>query len=143
MTPELLSSFCAVLLSLAASYVPGFSVWYASLDGSRKRLVMLGLLAGISAGVYGLACLGMAEALGLPLACDQPGGLALMRAFLAALISNQAAFAISPRGKLRWKPGNARLEMFQKPLRPQKKENPPWIMRSRYCARRSSRFHDW
>ena len=97
MTPELLSSFCAVLLSLAASYIPGFSGWFAGLDGGRKRLLMLGLLAGLSAAIYGLACLGLADSLGLSLTCDQPGGLALLRAFLAALISNQAAFAISPR----------------------------------------------
>ena len=97
MSPELLTSICAVALSLAASYLPGFSGWYANLDGSLKRLLMLGMLAAAASLIYGLACAGLAESLGLAASCDQPGALALGRLFLAALISNQAVFAISPQ----------------------------------------------
>lgn len=97
MTPELLCSFCAVLISLAASYIPGFSGWYAALEGIYKRLLMLALLAALSLAIYAAACLGWSETLSLRLSCDQPGALALSRAFLAALISNQAAYAISPK----------------------------------------------
>ena len=98
MNPELLSSICGVLLSLAASYIPGFSGWYTSLDGVVKRLAMLGLLAAVALACYGLACAGLSGELGLSLACHQPGALALMRAFMAALVSNQSAFLISKHG---------------------------------------------
>ncbi len=45
MTPELLTSILGVVFSLCASYLPGFSAWYQTLDTTLKRLVMgLGLL---------------------------------------------------------------------------------------------------
>lgn len=99
MTAEMLSSIVAVLLSLAASYLPRFSGWYQGLEGGSKRLLMLALLAVSALGVYGLACAGLSESLGLGVSCNLSGGLALLRIFLAALISNQAAFAISPRSR--------------------------------------------
>ena len=99
MNAEMLSSICAALLSLAASYIPGFSSWYAALDGALKRLVMLGLLAAVSAASYGLACAGLGGPLDLSLSCDGGGALTLLRAFLAALVSNQAVFTLSKRGQ--------------------------------------------
>jgi len=101
MTPELLSSIVAILLSLAASYLPGFSSWYASLNPTAKRLVMLLLLTLTSAASLGLACAGYSDSLGLSLTCDQAGGLALFKAFVAALVANQAAFAITPKSSSR------------------------------------------
>jgi len=106
MTPDLLASLCAMLLSLAASYLPGFSAWYNGLEGLYKRLLMLGLLAAASLGCYGLACAGLAELLAISgagsagnfsLTCDTPGALALLKAFVAALIANQAVYQISKR----------------------------------------------
>lgn len=97
MTAEILSSIAGVVISLAASYVPGFSDWYARLDGSHKRLLMLGMLAVSSIGIYALACAQLGEALEITLRCDQEGALTLARAFLTALVSSQAAFTISPQ----------------------------------------------
>jgi hypothetical protein len=106
MTPELLASLCAMLLSLAASYLPGFSTWYSALESLPKRLVMLGLLAAVSAACYGLACAGLLQPLasqlgsgepGLSLTCNTPGALALLKAFLAALLANQAVYQISKK----------------------------------------------
>jgi hypothetical protein len=99
MTPELLSSLAAIALSLAASYLPGFSPWYGALPGEHKRLLMLGLLAAAALACYGLACAGLAEPLGLALSCDEPGALSLVRSFLAALVANQAAFSLTPRSR--------------------------------------------
>lgn len=93
MTADLLSSIVGILLSLAASYLPGFSGWYGPLDASRKRLVMLGLLALVGLGVYGLACAGLNNSV----TCDQSGLLALVNSFIAALIANQATYLVSPR----------------------------------------------
>jgi hypothetical protein len=104
MTPELLASLCAMLLSLAASYLPGFSAWYQALESLPKRLVMLALLAAVAAACYGLACAGLLDLLAsqlsggetsLSLTCDTPGALALFKAFLAALLANQAIYQIS------------------------------------------------
>ena len=94
MTADLLSSIVGILLSLAASYLPGFSGWYGPLDASRKRLVMLGLLAGVALAVYGLACAGWG---GSVVTCDETGITAIVRAFVAALIANQATYLISPQ----------------------------------------------
>ena len=106
MTPDLLASLCAMLLSLAASYLPGFSPWYNALESLHKRLLMLALLAAVSLGCYGLACAGLAPLLAVSpagssvdfsLTCDTPGALALLKAFFAALIANQAVYQISKR----------------------------------------------
>ena len=95
MTPELLASIAAMLISLAASYLPWFSGWYDDLNSLYKRLVMLALLAAISLAAYGLACAGLSPRVNLTLTCDAPGALSLFKTFLAALLANQAAYQIS------------------------------------------------
>jgi hypothetical protein len=95
MTPELLASIAAILLSLAASYLPWFAPWYQGLDSVLKRLLMLVLLATISITAYALACAGLAPHLSLALTCDSSGALDLFRTFLAALLANQATYQIS------------------------------------------------
>jgi len=101
---EFLTAVCGVLLSLGFSYIPGLQARFDQLDGVYKRLVMLGLLAITSLGVFGMACLpwGNAEnplqALGIQgVTCSQAGALGLVRAFVLAVIANQATFLISPR----------------------------------------------
>ncbi len=85
MTLELLASIAAILLSLAASYLPGFSAWFDALDTISKRLLMLVLLLAISVAAFLLACAGYANSLHLSLACDAAGALDLFKTFLAAL----------------------------------------------------------
>lgn len=97
MTPDLLSSFAAVSLSLMASYLPGFSPWFDALTPNYKRLIMLGLLFLVAAGSYGLACYDLGEILGIPLSCDTPSLIGLLRALLAAIVANQATFLVSPK----------------------------------------------
>ena len=60
MSPETLASLAAILLSLAFSYVPGLSSHYDTLDGTRKRLVMLAGLVLVSLASVGLVCTGLA-----------------------------------------------------------------------------------
>jgi hypothetical protein len=97
MTPELLSSVCAILISLAASYLPWFSPWYEALSGIQKRLLMLGLLVIEVAVILGLVCAQLTELLGFRLSCDRAGFIEAFRVFIVALISNQSAFLISPQ----------------------------------------------
>ena len=97
MTPETLSSLAGILLSLLASYLPGFSPWFDTLDPNFKRLFMLLLILAAAVGSFGVACAGWGDLANLQLACNETGGAELVKAFVAALIANQAAYAISPR----------------------------------------------
>ncbi len=94
-TSEELSAAAGILLSLGFSYIPGVSRRYARLDPTHKRLVMLALLLGCAAGAFALSCLNAGPLSGLP--CSQAGAWGLARAFISALIANQAAFSLSPQ----------------------------------------------
>jgi hypothetical protein len=97
MTPETLSSLAGIALSLLASYLPGFDTWFDKLSPNRKRLTMLGLLATTTLCCYIVACADLAGVLQVPASCDAPGALVLLRAFIAAAIANQSAYALTPR----------------------------------------------
>lgn len=94
MSSEFISSIAGIILSLAFSYVPGLSEWYAELDGRSKRLVMLALLVVVAFGSYGFSCTGIN---GLGLTCDRPGLETLLWSLVAAMASNQSAFLITPQ----------------------------------------------
>lgn len=96
MTDVILAGAAGVLLSLIFAYVPGLRPWYAGLDGDTKRLVMLGALVVVALAVYGLSCAGWDALIGVSVTCDQAGAVALGRAFVMALIANQAAFPLLP-----------------------------------------------
>ena len=93
---EELSAAAGIVLSLGFSYIPGVSQHFDGLTPTQKRLVMLGLLLACALGAFGLSCLknGFITAL----TCDRAGAWGLAKVFAAALIANQAVFAISPRG---------------------------------------------
>ncbi len=97
MTAESLAALAGLILSLAFSYIPGLSSWYAALPGEYKRLTMLAavIVAGLAS--FGLACAGLGDLAGVTLTCDQPGAMAALRAVIACLITNQATFLISPQ----------------------------------------------
>ena len=106
MTTETLTLLAGTLLSLGFSYIPGLSAWYSRLGmtpdgesdgGTRKRLVMLALLALSAGGSFALACSGWGASAGLRLSCDQTGAVGLARVLVLAIIANQATFKISPR----------------------------------------------
>lgn len=97
MTPELLMSIAGILLSLIFSYVPGISDWYEQFDPNKKRVVMLVLLLFVTASMLGLACAGFGSDFGIGVACDRLGVTELVKALIAAIIANQAAYLISPK----------------------------------------------
>lgn len=98
MTPEQLASVAGIVLSLAFSYIPGLSDWYAALNGVNKRLVMLVIVVVIAAAAFGLTCAGVALD-NVTVTCDQAGAVALVQNVIAALVANQAAFLLSPKRK--------------------------------------------
>jgi hypothetical protein len=95
MTPELLTSIFAVILSLCASYLPGFSTWYAALETIPKRQVMAGGLALIALVIFGLGCAGLGTQIGVSLTCDLAGAWIILRAFFAAVAINQATYQLT------------------------------------------------
>lgn len=95
MNADQLSAVAGVVLSLAFSYLPGVSGWFATLDSTVKRLAMAMLLLVVAGAAYGLSCANVLATV----ACDKPGVLALVNALIAALIANQATFTLSPARK--------------------------------------------
>lgn len=99
MTEIELSLYAGAVLSLLMAYVPGLSGWYNGLAGDYKRLAMAGLLLLVAGGAYALACGGLAADIGLAVTCDRAGAIALIRAYVVALVGNQAAYQIAVRGR--------------------------------------------
>ena len=87
-----LAALSGVVLSLIFSYAPGVKDWYGKQDGQTKSLVMLGCLALVAVGAYGLSCANWWPSV----TCDEAGIKALVEAFIAALVSNQATYVITP-----------------------------------------------
>jgi hypothetical protein len=94
MTPELIASTAGIILSLFFSYVPKASDWYVGLDGTRKRLVMLGILLVVALSVFGLTCAGLTQ---YSVSCDRAGAIQIINAFIAAVIANQSTYMLTPK----------------------------------------------
>lgn len=97
MTEELLSALAGIILSLAFSYIPGLNVKFAALTEEYKKLSMLGLLVLVAGIVFGLTCTKYGAMLGIPLTCDEAGGVALLKILLAAAVANQTAYKLTPQ----------------------------------------------
>lgn len=98
LTPETLSYYAGIILSLVCSYFPGIEDKYKALTGVYKRLVMLLLLLITTLGIFALSCWPLTAEY-MPVTCDSAGIQKLVPTFIGALIVNQAVFLISPRKK--------------------------------------------
>jgi hypothetical protein len=94
-SPELLASLYAGLLSLLLSYVPGLNTrWTALPEDTKKAIMGLGLIL-ISGGVFAAGC---APALGIVFVeCSSGGALRLISILIAALWTNQSVHRLSPQ----------------------------------------------
>ncbi len=90
MTATQLASIAGLILSLAFSYIPGLSDLFAKQDGTRKRLIMAGLILLSAAGALAYKCAGLSE-------CYTANLNEYVQAFIAALVANQAAYLVSPK----------------------------------------------
>lgn len=88
--PSLLAAIAGVILSLAFSYVPGLSTWYANQTPQAKSLTMLGCLVLATMGAYAVTCLDLFSLPGL--VCGETGIKALLSAFILALAANQSTY---------------------------------------------------
>lgn len=93
LAPELVGSLVGVLLSLLASYVPGFRDKWAALQADVKRAWMAALLVALSVVIYALACSGS----GFFVACPAGGAWRLLSIIVSALVANQSTYQIAPQ----------------------------------------------
>ena len=96
MTPSDLSAIAGIILSLLFSYVPGFQNWYDPLSANLKRIIMLGLIILAAVAIFGLSCINV-PVTGSTITCDIPGIWGLVKTFISCLVTNQAAYLLSPK----------------------------------------------
>lgn len=96
MSAEMLALIAGSLLSLLFSYVPGLNVWFAGLESTYKRLIMVALLLLVSVSVFAISCTTWGAAWGIEVTCDQPGAQIVITSFLLAVMANQGAYGLSP-----------------------------------------------
>ena len=94
LTPAIIAGVCGALISLLASYVPKFRVWWAALESEIKQMTMAIAMIAISVLLYVLAC---TPSLGFPYVACPAGGLwSLAAIVIAALTANQVVDRVSP-----------------------------------------------
>lgn len=92
MTAEQLSLIVGVVLSLLFSYFPGLKGWFEKLQPDEKRLVMLGVLFVVTAGIFGLSCAKLFEYF----VCSWSGVWEAVKLFILAAVANQTAYSLTP-----------------------------------------------
>lgn len=75
-------------LSLLAMVVPGFKTWYEKLGSEQKQLVMIGALAAVVAGRFGLGCVGKDAAF----VCSWDGAYEALAAWVLAVVANAGVY---------------------------------------------------
>lgn len=94
LTPELIALVIGALLSLLATYVPGFNSWFAGLAEDVKKSIMGLAMVVTGIVIYVLAC---TPSLGFPyVACPTGGVWSLFAIIVGALAGNQVTDRVSP-----------------------------------------------
>ena len=88
-SPESLLALLGVIVSLVFSYFPGLRVLFAAQSSEWKSGIMIGMLAVLTAILFGMGCAGSIHT---GLACDQTGVWRAVSAFIAALVANQGTW---------------------------------------------------
>lgn len=91
---ELIVSIAGIVLSLLFSYIPGLRTWFAALVTETKQLIMLGLLVLVTGAIYALGCYGVLDT---GIECGKAGVIALVQMLILGVVSNQAAYLITPQ----------------------------------------------
>lgn len=87
-TPDLISGWAAVCISLALSYIPGLRDRWDALTGDQRRAITGLLLVACAAAGLAYACAGETE-------CLARSWEPWARALLAALVGSQATYVLT------------------------------------------------
>lgn len=96
-TDQTLASLAGIIISLFASYVPKFNTWYAALDNTYKRLIMLGALLLATLAALGAGCAELRLPFLPVVACTAAGGKEMLGLFIFAAVASQATLPLSPK----------------------------------------------
>lgn len=91
MSAEQLAGVAGAAISIAFSFFPIVKDWYDGLSDGNKRLVMLGVVTVVGAGIYGLGCFGLIDML---IACGNVFELVWL-IFVTGVV-NQMAWKFTP-----------------------------------------------
>jgi len=94
---QTLAALTGIIISLLTSYVPKFNTWFAALDNTAKRLLMLGALLVSSLAMFGASCIDLQLPFLARVACNATGGKELLGLFIFSAIANQTALPLSPK----------------------------------------------
>ena len=93
LTPDIIAGAGAVLLSVLATYVPGFNTWHAKLSEEQKKLLWMGLILTTVVGAIAWGCSPEAG-------CDISGWRDYLKTFIGALLlgigANQGVHHLLP-----------------------------------------------
>jgi hypothetical protein len=89
-----LAALAGALLSLLFEYVPGLSGWYDAKDEAVKRLIMLGAIVVVAAGIYGLSCFNTPW---VYVECTTAGLFALLGQVVMAIVGNQSIHRLTKK----------------------------------------------
>lgn len=92
MNADSLGALLGVVLSLAFSYVPGLSEWFAGLKGNVKQLVAGLALIVIAVGVFAASCAGLGD---YGVSCSKEGAVGFIQVLISALVANQSTYLIT------------------------------------------------
>ncbi len=94
LTPAIIAGVVGAIVSLCASYLPRFRVWWADLEADVKQMISAIAMILVAVGIYVLACV---PSLGFPyVACPTGGIWSLLGIIIAALSANQVVDRVSP-----------------------------------------------
>jgi drug/metabolite transporter superfamily protein YnfA len=94
LTPAMLALVVGSIISLLATYLPGFNTWWAALVAEKKQMIMALSMIIVGVVVYVLAC---TPSIGFPfVACPAGGVWSMLSIILSALVGNQATKLVSP-----------------------------------------------
>ena len=102
MTSEILQGIVGIVLSLVFGYFPPIANWFYQFDDNKKKLIMLGFIAAISAALFAVSCSGLALPLAIPVfECSKQGVFDFLKIFFVIAIANQTASKLAPQTEVR------------------------------------------
>jgi len=94
MSPEQISALAGAILALVFEYLPWLKEWFEQQPANTKRYIMLGMMVGIVAVIFGYGCVVPVKEVW---ACDVYGAGEALIALLMAIVANQGLYRLLPK----------------------------------------------